>query len=51
MSRETSAKKNGQPAKRRLKRPKQSAELPEKTRKLILKAFRLTYEAHHPKSS
>jgi hypothetical protein len=52
MSRETPAKKNGQPAKRRPKRRKQPApELPEKTRKLILKAFRLTYEAHHPKSS
>lgn len=25
--------------------------LPEKTKKLTLKAFRLAYEAHHPKSS
>jgi len=52
MSRETPAKKNGQPAKRRPKRRKQPApELPEKTKKLILKGFRLAYEQHHGKSS
>jgi hypothetical protein len=44
-----SKKANGaKPARRR----KQKApELPEKTKKLILKGFRLAYEAHHPKSS
>lgn len=52
MSRETPARKNGQTAKQRPKRRKQSApELPEKTKKLIPKAFRLAYEQHHGKSS
>jgi hypothetical protein len=53
VSRETPAKtKFGKRAKRPPRRRKKTApQLPEKTRKLTLKAFRLTYEAHHDKAS
>ena len=37
---------------KRERRPKQAApQLSEKAKKLALKAFRMTYEAHHSKSS
>lgn len=38
------------PTKRPRKRNPATPELPEKTKKLTLKAFRMTYEAHHGKS-
>jgi hypothetical protein len=43
---------NGAQASKRPRREKQLVpELPEKLKKLTLKAFRKTYEAHHGKSS
>jgi hypothetical protein len=53
MSKTKSTKtKNGNAPKRPPRKRKQMApELPEKTKKLILKGFRLAYEAHHGKSS
>ena len=43
---------DGAKAGKQERRPKQTApQLSEKAKKLALKAFRLTYEAHHGKSS
>ena len=43
--------KQGNGAKPPRGRKPAAPKLPEKTKKLTLKAFRLAYEAHHPKSS
>ncbi|MEW6212182.1 MAG: hypothetical protein AB1631_27885 [Acidobacteriota bacterium] len=52
MSRAAIKTKKGNAAKRPSRKRKQAApELPEKTKKLILKGFRLAYEAHQGKSS
>ncbi|MEW6213140.1 MAG: hypothetical protein AB1631_32885 [Acidobacteriota bacterium] len=52
MSRAKPAKtSNGSATKRPPRRKKTAPEIREKTRKLILKAFQKTYEAHHGKSS
>jgi hypothetical protein len=53
VNRETSVKRdNGNAVRRPKKRRKQTTpELSEKAKKLALKAFRMTYEAHHGKPS
>jgi hypothetical protein len=53
MSKATTTKtKKGNAAKQPSRKRKQTVpELPEKTKKLILKAFQKTYEAHHGKNS
>ena len=43
--------RNGAQATKQPRRSKQAPQLSEKAKKLALKAFRLTYEAHHGKSS
>jgi hypothetical protein len=46
------ASSNGTAATKRPHRPKQEApQLSEKAKKLALKAFQMTYDAHHGKSS
>lgn len=44
-------KKHANGAKPKRRRKPEVPKLPEKTKKLTLKAFRLAYEAHHSKSS
>jgi hypothetical protein len=53
VNKETPGKRdNGSSARRPTKRLKQTApQLPEKAKKLALKAFRMTYDAHHGKPS